>query len=454
MTEQRKLPDDFLEKLIVKGMCVDNHFVAALSSVFKPNYFEDSRISKIFSFTKEYFQEYNKLPPRDVVVANYGDNGNEIREIYDEIDSIDYDVADHYDYLFHETNLYLKEQALKEAIMKGVDIVEKKGNPLEYKDIVEDAMTKDMNIDLGINYWQDLNERLKRILSQRDVRVPSNFPILDEFISGGFPTYTLSIFMSRIHGFKSNFLVNTASRQVLKGYNPIILSMEMSEDSLCQRLDSIYSLQDINRIYVDKKTSRKMLKELRSIKENNGLGNLIVKEFPTGSATISDFDTFIRELNYRGIKPGPIYCDYLQIMKNEKSGNKNQRHDDLRQIAESLRALSLKHQTPAISVSQLNREGMFSDFDEVDFTHVAEGISISATADFMAIFGKNEDSLVYESELHYKIVKNRLGGRVGEIGKLYIDKKTLKMYDESELDQWISDAKISGDERKIHKQER
>jgi hypothetical protein len=44
--------------------------------------------------------------------------------------------------------------------------------------------------------------------------------------------------------------VNVASRQALKGFNPLIISLEMSEDSLCQRLDSIYSKEEINSMYV------------------------------------------------------------------------------------------------------------------------------------------------------------------------------------------------------------
>jgi hypothetical protein len=75
-------------------------------------------------------------------------------------------------------------------------------------------------------------------------------------------------------------------------------------------------------------------------------------------------------------------------------------------------------------------------------------IGISASADFMAIMGKDEEQMTYESELLYKIVKNRLGGRVNEIGKFYIDKNSLKMYDETELDLWFEDAKITEDERK------
>jgi hypothetical protein len=75
-------------------------------------------------------------------------------------------------------------------------------------------------------------------------------------------------------------------------------------------------------------------------------------------------------------------------------------------------------------------------------------IGTMASADMALIFGANESQAIYESELFYKIVKNRLGGRVGEINKFYYDQRSLKMYDALELDMWQRDALLSGDTRK------
>jgi hypothetical protein len=74
-------------------------------------------------------------------------------------------------------------------------------------------------------------------------------------------------------------------------------------------------------------------------------------------------------------------------------------------------------------------------------------MGIPATADFMAILGTDQSQMVYESEVLYKITKSRIGGLVGTIDKFYLDKRSLKMYDSIELDQWIEDATISGDDR-------
>jgi hypothetical protein len=403
----------------------------------------------LFNEVSHHFKKYNTLPEKDILIK-MSQQPDKIKEYFNEIESIDFNLAKNYEFLKNETNLYLKEQALKNAILKSVDLIDKQEDTFKFRQIVEDALCKDINIDLGTNYWESLKERLTRIFNNSEVRVPSFYPALDEFISGGFPPYTLNVFLARIHGFKSSFLVNMATRLVLNKYSPVILTLEMSEDAICQRIDSILSGMDINRMYLSKSNRTQLVSSLTEIKKNNNLGQLIVKEFPTGAASVTDFYTFLRELQYRGIKPNPIFVDYINLMKPENK-SRTDLYQDVKSIAEQLRAMSLTFNTPIISVSQLNRGGMTSTFEEVDFTDVAESAGLPATADSMFIFGQDEDALVYQSELHYKIVKNRLGGRVGEKGKMFVDKKSLKMYDATELQLWIDDAKKTGDKRDVYK---
>ena len=74
---------------------------------------------------------------------------------------------------------------------------------------------------------------------------------------------------------------------------------------------------------------------------------------------------------------------------------------------------------------------------------------IPATADSIMVLGMDEDDVIYQNEFKWKCVKNRLGGRVGDIGKLYYDGRSLRIYDETELDKWLEDAKKTNDERNV-----
>jgi hypothetical protein len=92
---------------------------------------------------------------------------------------------------------------------------------------------------------------------------------------------------------------------------------------------------------------------------------------------------------------------------------------------------------------------MSQDLNATNFSHISESVATSHISDFMIALGKNEENLLYQNEIHYKILKNRLGGRIGLIDKFYIDSKSLKMYDSLELDKWLEDAKISGSTRDL-----
>jgi len=105
---------------------------------------------------------------------------------------------------------------------------------------------------------------------------------------------------------------------------------------------------------------------------------------------------------------------------------------------------------PVITLSQLKPQAGREDLQDVDLYQLQESSAISATADCIIILGKDEDKMIYENQLGYKIVKNRLGGRVGQIGKLYYDSRSLKMYDEVEQDRWMADISETNDERNLY----
>jgi hypothetical protein len=244
----------------------------------------------------------------------------------------------------------------------------------------------------------------------------------------------------------SGFMINTACRQALRGYTPVIFTLEMSEDMVAQRMDSIFSGLDINRIYTTKRSE--LVPRLKDVKAKEGRGDLFIKQFPTGTASINDFRAYLHELAIRGIEPDIIYCDYVNLMRPSYT-NRSNMYEDVKRIAEELRALGFEFKVPVVSVTQLNREGSNVSLSESDFTYVAESMGVAATCDFMFILGVDSDLLTYRNELHYKITKNRLGGRVGEIDKFYFDNRSLKIYDVTELDQWLADERVSAGSREI-----
>jgi replicative DNA helicase len=440
-----RLNSDFVEKIILKGMLSDKDFLILVSSVFEAEYFDDPNISHAFKFCRKYADEYNRIPDKDSII-NSSDTPEDIREVINQVEQTDFSITDSYEFLLNQANDYLKEKALKRAIIDSVDDVEdsERRNIIQHR--IEQALIKDIKVDLGLKYFEDIGIRLRRIFTASDNRIPTYFPVFDEIINGGFPPFTFNVLTAKIHGGKSNTMANFAARQVLNGHNAVVLTLEMSQDAFAQRFDGIYSGLDINRIYLSDTSKRNLMRNLKEKKDTENRGELYIKQYPTGDASVLDFRIYLRELVLRGIRIDIVYVDYINLMKAAFKAENNM-YSAIKRVSEEIRALSFEFKCPFVSVSQLNREGFFIQFNSVDFSHIAESMGIPATADFMAILGTDEDQMVYESEILYKITKSRIGGRVGAIDRFYLDKRSLKMYDSSELDLWIDDSTVSGDDR-------
>ncbi len=439
----------YLEQVMTKALLEDKDFVVTLTRVFERDYFDSPELQEIFTFIGSHFHQHREIPTVEMMLNSIPvDARDGVRTYLDEINLVDIDVARHRDWLLEQTDAYLRDKAIKDAIRRSVDVIENGENTHDIRKMVEEALCRTIDVDIGLDYFGDVGPRLIRMFTDDTQRVPTYFPVFDEFINGGFPPKTLSVFVAKIHGFKSNVMANMIARQVLNGKNVALASLEMSEDMFAQRFDGIYSQLDINRFYFNTRLQGQLVDRLRNVKATEGRGQLYIKSFPTGKASVGDFRTWVRELKLRGIDIDIFFFDYLNLMSSEevaKTGDNS--YGLVKSIAEESRAMGFEFDIPMVSVSQLNRTGTFMSFEEVDFNSIAESMGVPATADFMMIMGTNDDGMMYNNEVHWKIVKNRFGGRVGEMDKFFYDSRSMKMYCSGEMDLWMSDIEFSGDER-------
>jgi hypothetical protein len=443
---------DYLYVAMTKGLLSDKNYAITVSSVFEEKYFEDPDFVEIFRVVKNHLQTYDTLPDKDIMINTVPKEKRDgVINFIRESDSTDFEVAKNYDWLRRQTNIYLKERAVKLSIIQSVDIIDKGGDYEEIKKLVETALCKDIEINLGLDYFGHMKDRFKRIFENSDNRIKTYYPTLDELFNGGFPPYTLNMMIAKIHGHKTNIMTNIMARQVMNGVNVAMATLEMSEDMYAQRFDANFTNLDINRIYHNSSVRPQFIKNIKEVKKN-ARGQLWIKEYPTGKATVADFRRWLRELKMRGIDIHILYCDYISLMKAEGK-HLGDLYKDGKAISEELRALGFEFGIPVVTVAQINRAGTFMDFENLDMNSIGESFGIPATADSMLVQGADPDDMMYKSELKWKCVKNRLGGRVGTIGKWYYDNRSLRIYDEIEMERWIEDAKQSGDLRELFERE-
>jgi len=176
---------------------------------------------------------------------------------------------------------------------------------------------------------------------------------------------------------KSLFLQNLARKWALDGKNVIYISLELSEDLVNLRLDSM--ITNKGTAYVRKNIDAVALHVLNL--RRKGAGDLKVKKLPEAGTTCNTIRAYLKEYEIQeGKKPDVLIIDYLDLMhpNNSKIDVANLFTKD-KHVSEEMRAIGTDWDIPVVSASQLNRSSV--EAQEFDHSHIAGGISKINTAD-------------------------------------------------------------------------
>ena len=108
-------------------------------------------------------------------------------------------------------------------------------------------------------------------------------------------------------------------------------------------------------------------------------GSLIIKEYPTKSASTNTIRSHLARLVKRGIKPGTIIVDYGDLLRPVTV--RKEKRNELESIYEELRAISTEFQCPIWTASQTNRSGLNAEV--ITMEQISEAFNKCFVADFI-----------------------------------------------------------------------
>ena len=268
---------------------------------------------------------------------------------------------------------------------------------------------------------------------------------------GGLPNKTLNIALAGTGVGKSLFMCHVAAGCMVQGYNVLYITLEMSEEKIAERIDAnllnvtLDDLVELPKDMYDKKVDR-----VRKMTN----GKLIIKEYPTASASATHFRTLLNELNLkRSFVPDIIFVDYLNICCSSriKAGASINSYTYVKSIAEELRGLAVEFNLPVVSATQTTRSGFTSSDPGLEDT--SESFGLPATADLMFALISSEE-LEELGQIMVKQLKNRYSDpTMYKRFTVGIDRSKMKLYDTEQSAQLdIADAgKIEKSEDKFKK---
>ncbi len=388
--------------------------------VSKDRFFDNKVIRKLFKIVKIWWEKYKQIPAQEqiweIIVSK--DLQEEITEgqlsALWEVDLSKYDdqwKKEYTEYFIQLSNLeasgqdfvaYLKTtQVTPENITEVVETS---------KGIINDGNNITFNVKEGSDFFNP-DSHVQPIYNT----FSTGYTHIDTVSGGGFRAKTLTVFVGQAKVGKSLWLANLAARGIQNGHNVALLSFEMDEALYTKRIGANLlniPLTDYNEVSQDRELMKKKINEFRVGNFGSGgagePGNLHIKEFPTGTASVIDVENYLLKFEERNkMKFKIVIIDYINIMKNWRNPNTENTYMKIKQIAEDLRGMAGKNQWAILSATQTKQ----SAFDATDMvmSAVAESSGLVATVDLM--FGIIQDPKMYlDREYKLKVIANRNEG--------------------------------------------
>jgi archaellum biogenesis ATPase FlaH len=401
----------------------------------KDEYFTDKVEKAIFNEITSFTNTYNTPPTIEAIELavkerrDITDDQVEQSETYlKEIESTSKEESQ-IQWLVDKTEKFCQEKAIYNAVLASISVLDGKDKTHDkgqIPKILSDALAISFDTSVGHDYLEDSDERYE-FYHRKEERIPFDLDYFNKITKGGLPNKTLNIALAGTGVGKSLFMCHVAAGAMSQGFNVLYITMEMAEEKIAERIDAnllnvaLDDLMSLPKDMYDKKVAKVKSKVT---------GKLIVKEYPTASASATHFRTLLNELNLKkSFVPHIIFIDYLNICCSSriKAGANINSYTYVKSIAEELRGLAVEYNVPIVSATQTTRSGFTSSDPGLEDT--SESFGLPATADFMFALVTSED-LEELGQLMVKQLKNRYNDptyyKRFTIG---VDRSKMRLYD-------------------------
>jgi replicative DNA helicase len=424
-----------LEQTILRNLIRNEDYLRKVLPFLKLEYFSDKTERMIYEEINKFTETYNSTPTIEAIGLAVKERRNLSDEELEKSKTYLHEIASFKDeeskvqWLTDKTEKFCQERAIYNAVLGSISILDGKDKSNDkgaIPKILSDALAVSFDSSVGHDYLENSDERYD-FYHRKEERIPFDLEYFNKITKGGLPAKTLNIALAGTGVGKSLFMCHVAAGAMAQGKNVLYITLEMAEEKIAERIDanllnvSIDALMELPRDMYERKVKR--VKDMTT-------GKLIIKEYPTASASATHFRTLLNELNLkRSFVPDIIFIDYLNICCSSRikvSANINS-YTYVKSIAEELRGLAVEFGVPIVSATQTTRSGFTSSDPGLEDT--SESFGLPATADLMFALISSEE-LEALGQMMVKQLKNRYSDPTAHkrfvIG---VDRSRMKLYD-------------------------
>ena len=401
MTEEyndKSFDKNFQEKLAMV-ILDDRQFCDQIFEVLDMSFFDLEYLQVFSSLIKDYKIKYKTHPSRDIMPAV-------IKEEKDKLDSVVFgQVIDFYKKLYKDNISYdgsefvkrtaldfCKKQKLKSAMIRSVD----KLNSCSFEEIshmINGALKLGLDRDFGYDYLKDFEKRFE--IKARDP-VTTGWPDIDRIIKGGLGKSELGVVIAPTGAGKSMALVHLGAQALKAGKTVVHYTLELQDTVVAMRYDACIANVSLNETYKRKDEIFAKVKDIP--------GRLLIKEYPTKSASTQTIKSHLDKLIQLDEDIGMVIVDYGDLLRPVNI--QKEKRQELESIYEELRGISQEYGCPVWTASQTNRSGLSERL--VTMESISEAFNKCFVADFILTLSRTMEDR-NNNEGRFYIAKNRNG---------------------------------------------
>jgi len=379
---------------VLSSLLTHKEFLVNIHDILSDEYFDNQAQKWIIKEILKNYDKYHTVPSMDLLKVELKKIDNEVlqvsvkEQLREAYKASDEDLA----YVIEEFSNFCKNQQLRKALLTSVDFLNA-GDYDSIRSIVDNALKAGQDKNVGHEYNKDFESRYRE--DERSP-VPTPWEKINDLLQGGIGTGDFGLIFGNPGGGKSWSLVALGGFAVKLGYNVLHYTLELGEAYVGKRYDAFFTNTSVQNINKHKDKIEKAIQDLQ--------GQLIIKEFPTGQATIHTIKAHIQKCTDQGFKPDLIVIDYVDLLgTRKKTADRKGEIDD---IYISTKGLARELKLPIWSVSQVNRAGAKDDIIEGDKA-AGSYDKMMVTDIAISLSRKRQDKVNGTGRFH--IMKNRYG---------------------------------------------
>jgi replicative DNA helicase len=379
---------------VISSLLTHKEFLVNINDMLVEDYFDNQAHKWIIKEILRYYDKYHTTPSMETLAVELQKCGNEVLQISikEQLKEAYKSSSDDLNYVQEEFAAFCKNQQLKGALLQSVDLL-KGGDYESIRSLINNAIKAGQDKNIGHEYAKDIESRYRED-SRTTIKTP--WDKINQLLQGGLGNGDFGLIFGNPGGGKSWSLVALGGHAVKLGYNVLHYTLELGEQYVGRRYDAFFSRIGVDKIQKHKDKIETLMSDIK--------GNLIIKEFPTGKATITTIESHIQKVKDMGIEPDLIIIDYVDLLSSKRKTV--DRKGEIDDIYTSTKGLARELDIPVWSVSQVNRAGAKDNIVEGDKA-AGSYDKIMITDVCISLSRQRKDKVEGTGRFH--IMKNRYG---------------------------------------------